>query len=110
MTETPLLRSPRTMSNRRSTSRPVSAAVGSSMTRMSDRSESAFAISTTCWYAGPMEWTVARGSSERPKGSSSFPTSSRIFFQSMSPPGLRGSRPRKTFSATDRYGTRLSSW
>ena len=79
------------------------------MTRMSDRSERAFAISTTCWYAGPRVFTRTRGSSDSPKGSRSLFTSAHILFQSMNPPGLRGSRPRKMFSATERYGTRLSS-
>ena len=100
----------RSRSSRCSESVSLSAAVGSS--RMSSRTsfESALAISMSCCLPTPRVPTGVSGFSSSPTRASSFAASAFDWFQSISPARPRRSLPRKMFSATDRYGTRASSW
>ena len=96
-------------------SRPVSAAestaVGSSRMRMRGSVTSALAISTICWRATLSEATGAVGSmSGNPKSASTRPAIRLAAAQStMNGSPAVGSRPSSTFSATLRWGSRLSS-
>ena len=80
------------------------------MTMSSARSESALAISTNCWPATVSSPTGRLGSIATPNCSSRRRLWARISFTSVRPRAVRGSWPRKMFSATLMSGSRLSSW
>ena len=102
-------RSSRITSNRRSVSLSVSDEVGSSMISTSASSDSALAISTICCCADRQVRTGAAGSISTPSRVEARCASARSRVRSTNGPRC-GSRARKMFSATDRWGTRFSSW
>ena len=105
----PLAFRSRTISCSLSTSRPLSAAVGSSMMMSLAFMVSALEISTICCSATLSERTSVRGPSSSPSSSMILRASLNIRPQSIRP-FRSGSRPRYMFSATDMAGSRLNSW
>src|SRR4051794_8675211 len=99
-----------TTPNRRWTSVPLRAAVGSSMIRTRASKDSALAISTICWSAIDRPRTGCCGSSLTPRRSSSDLTWSCSALRSMRRAAASGWRPIITFSATLRSGKSVGSW
>ena len=98
-----------TTPNRRATSVPVSAAVGSSITITRAFVVSAFAISTSCWSAIESPRASRSGSSLTPSCSNTSAASRRIRLPSMRRNRFSGCAPTKMFSATVRSGKRVGS-
>ncbi len=95
----------------RVTSVLLSAAVGSSITMTRPSSESARAISTSCWAATPMSATRASGSISTPSIANSSRQRARISRYRMPRESREiGSRPMYTFSPTVRSGKSVNSW
>ena len=105
----PSARSRLTRWNSFSVSREESAVVGSSMTRILAFACSARAISTNCWLAIESEPTTVLGPKGAPRRSRAPFEFSIIPARSTKAP-FRSSSPRWMFSATVRFGARLSSW
>ena len=94
----------------RSTSTPLSAAVGSSMiSRLASR-EIALAISMICWSAMESPSAGRRGSMLTPRRVKSASASACIAARSMRRIRPRGWRPMKMFSVTERSGKSVGSW
>src|SRR4051794_7765419 len=100
----------RTTPNRRSTSCPERAAVGSSMISTRASNDSALAISTSCWSAIERPRTGCSGSSRTPRRSMSSATVRCSAPRSMRRIAPSGWRPIITFSATERSGKSVGSW
>ena len=109
-TATPRSRRRRTIVNRRSTSWADSDAVGSSRIRTRASTDSALAISISCWSAIDRPRTGAPTSSWTSSSSNSASAARRVAPQSMIPSRRDGAWPMKTFSATVRSGKRRGSW
>ncbi|CAM5237675.1 hypothetical protein SSPIM334S_05979 [Streptomyces spiroverticillatus] len=99
----------RITSKRRSVSREVRVAVGSSMTRTRQSCHNVLAISRSCICAMPSRSTLVCGRTSRPT-SSRRSCARRLRVRRSTSPYLRGSRWKKRFSATVRFGSRFSSW
>ena len=104
----PSRRNWRISSNSFSVSREESAVVGSSMTRILELACSARAISTCCCSAIDRLPTGVVGVKVAPSRSSTSAQLSRMALR-LTRPRLAISEPRKMFSATVRFGARLSS-
>ena len=110
MTPTPSAVSRRTTPNNASTSTSSKTADGSSRMSSLTECESARAIETTCCCAGRSVVTDAIGEMPSfPSRANSASVSLCIAARFSSGPRLR-SWPRNTLFATDRCGTRSSSW
>ena len=96
------------MPNSASISLSVSDEVGSSKIITLEFWLTHLAISTICCCATLRVLSTALGSRSTPRRFSTSPASENKRFHARMPP-LFGSRPRKIFSATVRYGTRFSS-
>lgn len=105
----PCCRKPRSRSSRCRESSSLRAAVGSSRMSSFTSFANALAISTSCCLPTPMSLISVSGSSRSPTCSISSSARRREAFQSIAP-RLRGSLPRKMFSAIDMPGTSASSW
>jgi len=97
-------------SNSRLTSTAVSAAVGSSITKIRALNEMALAISTICWSATDRPRAARRGSMATPRRANAAAACVYIFARVDAPAAARGCRPRKMFSATVRSGNSVGSW
>ena len=106
----PSSRSRRATVKSRSTSTPLSAAVGSSMISTRASREMAFAISMICWSAMDRPSAGRRGSMLTPRPVNSRSASSYMAARSIRRPRPNGWRPMKMFSVTDRSGKRVGSW
>ena len=84
---------PATTSNSRPTSAADSAAVGSSITITRASSDSALAISTTCWSAMDSPRAIRAGSSGTPSRANIAAASVRIAWRSIRRPDRSGWRP-----------------
>ena len=109
-TATPRSRRPRTIVNSRSTSCADSDAVGSSRMRTPASTDSAFAISISCWSAIDSPRTGAWTSKRTSSWANSACAWRRISPQSTVRSGPAGAWPMNTFSATLRSGNRRGSW
>ena len=107
---TPRSRRPRTIVNSRSTSCADSDAVGSSRMRTFASTDSALAISISCWSAIDRPRTSARTSNLTSSSSNSAWAARRVPPQSTVPSGPAGACPMYTFSATLRSGNSRGSW
>ncbi len=100
----------RAIANRRSTSTPDSAAVGSSMMSSVASRETALAISMTCWSAIDRPSAGRSGSIVTPRRVKRRSTSWRMALRSIRPNRPTGWRPMKMFSVTERSGKSVGSW
>jgi hypothetical protein len=107
---TPRCRSRSITRNSRATSASVRALVGSSMIRMSVSSDSALAISTSCWSPTRSSRTGRRGGTPHSSCTSKSAAARSMARSSSRPSRVRFSRPRKMLAAADRFSTRFSSW
>jgi hypothetical protein len=115
MIATPRSRSRVIVAKSSRTSASASAAVGSSITSTRASVDNAFdnnafAISTSCCSPTRSDPTARFGSRSTPSSASWALAAAAIRRVSTVRRRVRGSRPRKMFSATDRPGTRSSSW
>ena len=94
----------------RSTSTPLSAAVGSSMISSRASREMALAISTICWSAIERPSAGRRGSMCTPSRANSDSASAYMRGPVDASPGPSGWRPMKMFSVTERSGKSVGSW
>src|SRR5580704_14742938 len=107
---TPWACSWRMLSNSRCAAPRSSAAVGSSSSRQRVPAASARVISTT-WRCSTVRLPQAVSAlTSKPQSVMTLRVCSRIRRQSTTPPRRAGGRPRKTFSATVRYGTTMECW
>ena len=100
----------RATANSRSTSTPLSAAVGSSMISSRASSEMALAISMICWSAIDRPQAGRRGSIVDAEPGEERSAPRRIAARSMRPAAPSGWRPMKMFSVTERSGKSVGSW
>ena len=100
----------RATANSRSTSTPLSAAVGSSMISSRASSEMALAISRICWSAIERPSAGRRGSMCTPSRENKASASVYMAPRSMRWPRPSGWRPMKMFSVTLRSGNSVGSW
>jgi hypothetical protein len=111
MTQVPARHSPRTRPNSQATSRSASEDVGSSSNSTFGCWLTARTISTTCRCARGRVSTSAPGSIEvTPCSASTCRARAVSAPRRIKRSAPRGSRPSNRFSATDRYGSRVSSW
>ena len=107
---TPAPRRVAMVANRILCSAAVRVAVGSSITITRACRDRARAISTSCCCAMPSCRTRVCGATVSPTRASSSFASRFSAARRIRPSRSRGRWPRKMFSATERSGTRLSSW
>ena len=110
MIPTPSAVSRLTTLNSASTSTSSRTADGSSRMSSLTECDSARAIETTCCWAGRSDVTDAVGAMPSSPSRASSAAVSRCIAARFSSGPRRRSWPRNTFRATDRCGTRSSSW
>ncbi len=97
------------MRNNSATSSASRLDVGSSSTSTRTSTATARAIATSCCTARGWLDNTESGSMLRPMRCSSSLARARVARVSIAP-RVRGSRPRRMFSATVKFGQRLTSW